>query len=270
MDLKSFARALSDAAGQDLDVSVSGAIQKDRSHSTGSVQAGSRSYVTINERICEPEYQHVIRTLMKGAMRTEECKWEPVEESPWDHKLTSHDSVNDWQQLFQKGLPQGKCANASDLRLVKELQRSGQTLCWLYLMSHRHDPEGLRAKLAKQQRASRTGKHEGWHQNRLIQIIGQCRNLHGADESDDGDKRWYVVGLGDVFCPGDDRCDCPPGMIKIKAEWVGRRWYQKTVPQAPAADCSAGGDERGGERQLPCRHVEQQRREKTICRICVR
>jgi len=40
-------------------------------------------------------------------------------------------------------------------------------------------------------------------------------------------------------------------MIKIKAEWVGRRWYQKTVPQAPAADCSAGGDERGGEEAAP-------------------
>ena len=217
--------------------------------STGSV--GARSYVTIDERIHQDEYRDTIYILVKGAMATEDCTWESVDGSAWNSTLTSHESLSDWIGLFNAGLPRGEEASYDDRKRIKVLHQGGQTmgLSKQYFTSHRDDPHKLLDLLEKQQRALQTDHHSEWPQHKLIRIIGQCRNLTGAVDSDDGDARWYVIGLGDVFCPGGDRCRCPTGMIKIKAETVENRWYDKTVHETPAGDCSAGGEGEGGSEQ---------------------
>ncbi len=203
---------------------------------TSTSSVGSRSHVTIDERIHQDEYRDVIYTLVKGAMATETCKWESVDGSAWNSKLASHESLSDWIGLFNAGLPRGEEASDDDKNMIKVLHQGGQTMSLpkQYLTSHRHDPHKLCDLLEKQQRALQTDHHSEWPQHKLIRIIGQCRNLTGAVDSDDGDARWYIVGIGDVFCPGGDQCQCPPGKIMIKAEYVENRWYDKTVHERPA------------------------------------
>jgi hypothetical protein len=220
--------------------------------STGSVQA-ARSYVTIEERVHEDKYRGIIYTLVKGAMASN-CTWEIAEESAWDHKLTSHDASHQrWYELFQAG--KNGPPTRDEKQFIKELYRGrrSMTLCRQYLTSHRHDPLKLRDKLEAKRRASQKDKHHEWPQNKLILIIGRCRNLSGAVESDKNDTQWYVIGRGEVFCPGGDLCECPSGMIKIKAESVESRWYEKNVHGGSVADCAAGGDDERGSDQAATR-----------------
>jgi hypothetical protein len=218
------------------------------STSTGSAGArASRSYVTMDDRIHKDEYRDVIYTLVKGAMATENCTWESIDGSTWDFKLTSHQSLSDWIDLFSAGLPRGQKASDDEKKRIGVLHEGSETmsLSRQYLTSHRHDPHKLRHLLEKQLRALQTDHHPEWPQHKLIRIIGQCRNLTGAVDSDDGDTAWYIVGIGDVFCPGGDQCQCPPGKIMIKAECVETRWYDETVHLTHAWDCSAGGEGEG-------------------------
>ena len=194
-----FMKQLVNWTGQGNSLDAPQAPQNDqRNTSTGSVQP--RSYVTIEERVHQDEYPDIISTIVHGAMKTESCTWELVEESLWDHKLTSHKTYNDWVDLFKAGLPQGKEVSREHKRSISVLHQGSRTMTLYrqYLATNRHDPHKLVDKLEAQQRALQEDDHEEWPQNKLVLIIGQCRNLNGAAESDDGDTRWYVVGWGEV------------------------------------------------------------------------